>query len=155
MFIIYARGWYRRETNRKEKKTTTHPFDQPFFSLPNYCMTWIFILPNPISKLYKYFTYIYMHVCYYTLFQKYWVLHIHTDHTPPQKGNFWGKHGGYCSDMVSVLVYLKGMGSWSLVFFVGTYGYFLEWPILLNKGFSYFLHLKVCIENNLPNHRLC
>ena len=64
VFIIYTRGWYRRETNRKEKKTTTHPFDQPFFSLPNYCMTWIFILPNPISKLYKYFTYI--HIYYYT-----------------------------------------------------------------------------------------
>ena len=62
VFIIYTRGWYRRETNRKEKKTTTHPFDQPFFPLPNYCMTWIFILPNPISKLYKYFTYIYIYI---------------------------------------------------------------------------------------------
>jgi hypothetical protein len=65
VFIIYTQGWYRRETNRKEKKTTTHPFDQPFFPLPNYCMTWNFILPNPISKLYKYFTYIYIYIYIY------------------------------------------------------------------------------------------
>jgi hypothetical protein len=56
--IIYTRNWYRRETNRKEKKTTTHPFDQPFFFLTQLLHAWIFILPNPISKLYKYFTYI-------------------------------------------------------------------------------------------------
>jgi hypothetical protein len=46
------------------------------------------------------------------------------------------------------------MGSWSLVFFVGN-----EWifPGMTHfvKGFSYFVQLKVCIENNLPNHRLC
>jgi hypothetical protein len=61
---LFIPGVGTEETNRKEKKTTTHPFGQPFFPLPNYCMTWIFILPNPISKLYKYFTY--LHIYYYT-----------------------------------------------------------------------------------------
>jgi hypothetical protein len=35
------------------------------------------------------------------------------------------------SDMVSVLVYLKGMGSWSLVFFVGN-----EW---IFPGMTHFV----------------
>ena len=61
-----------------------------------------------------------MCVYYYTLFQKYWVLpkNIHTDHTHPTKVISEGNMADIFSDMVSVLVYLKRMGSWSLVFFV-------------------------------------
>jgi hypothetical protein len=42
------------------KKQPPTRFDQPFFPLPNYCMTWIFISPNSISKLYMQVFYIYI-----------------------------------------------------------------------------------------------
>ena len=57
--------------------------------------------------------------CYITfdeLFQKYWVLPENI-HTPPTE--VISEMEGIVSDMVSVLVYLKWMGSRSLVFFVG------------------------------------
>ena len=41
VFIIYTRGWYWRETNLKEKKSFTQPFNWPIFFLP-ICMAWIF-----------------------------------------------------------------------------------------------------------------
>ena len=31
VFIIYSRGWYRRETNRKEKKNNHPPFRSTIF----------------------------------------------------------------------------------------------------------------------------
>ena len=81
----------------------------------------------------------------------YWVLPENI-HTPPRhRGNFCcpeGNRENIVSDMVSVR-YLRGDGE-----FVGMD---ISWndPLLLIKGFSYFVQLKVCIENNLPNHRLC
>ena len=71
--------------------------------------------------------------CYITfdeLFQKYWVLPENI-HTPPTEVISEGYMEGIVSDMVSVLVYLKGMGSRSLVFFVGN-----EW---IFPGMTHFV----------------
>jgi hypothetical protein len=57
--IIYTRNWYRRETNQKEKKTTTHPFDQPFFFLTQLLHDLDFYFTQPNFKIIQVF-YIYI-----------------------------------------------------------------------------------------------
>jgi hypothetical protein len=61
VFIIYTRGWYRSETNRKEKKAATHPFDQPFFPYPT--IAWLEFLVYPTQfQNYVSILHIYMYI---------------------------------------------------------------------------------------------